>query len=69
MSKIYKMIYRDEENDATHKLHVIEYYVRAEGRNVAQATVDAANKHRHVVAGPMGPIAEADVPSDANWIE
>jgi hypothetical protein len=68
MSKIYKMIYRDEENPETHQLHITEAYVRAETRNAAQLALDAASKHRHVVAGPMGPIDEADVPAGATWI-
>ena len=69
MSKIFKMIYRDELNPETHQLHIFEVYTRAEKRQDAVNTFNNNGPHYHVVAGPMGPIAESDVPSDATWLE
>ena len=68
---IYKMIYRDEEDPTTHVLHVVERYVEAEHRNHARELFEIGDNSysgpRHVVAGPLGPIAPDKVPADAQW--
>ena len=69
MSKIYKMIYRDELNPETHKLHIFEVYTRAEKKQEAVDAFNTKGPHFHVVAGPMGPIDEKDVAENATWLE
>jgi hypothetical protein len=68
MSKIFKMIYRDELNPETHKLHIFEVFTRVEKKQDAVEMFNTKGPHFHVVAGPMGPIDESDVPVDATWL-
>jgi hypothetical protein len=72
MSKVYKMIYRDEENPDTHALHVVERYVRAESRNQARELFETSDKSyagpHHVVAGPIGPLEDSQIAKDAIFV-